>query len=126
LATFATHRRCTLTNKGRAALADWMEQPARFPRIQHEAIVRLVAADIVGEEAVLDSLKALRDEIAAISERLDAAEAVAIPSRGSTTSSGTWDRGLAGDQTPLASTAALVFPDTRGLSVMPDERRART
>jgi PadR family transcriptional regulator AphA len=73
----------TLTNEGRAALAHWMEQPARFPRIQHEAVVRLLAADIVGEEAVLDSLLALRDELAAISARLDAAEAVArtIPSR---------------------------------------------
>jgi DNA-binding PadR family transcriptional regulator len=73
----------TLTDKGRAALAAWMEQPARFPRMQHEPVVRLLAADIVGEEAVLDSLWALRDEIAAISARLDAAEAVArtIPSR---------------------------------------------
>jgi DNA-binding PadR family transcriptional regulator len=73
----------TLTGKGRAALADWMEEPARFPRMQHEAVVRLLAADIVGEAAVLDSLRALRDEIAAISARLDAAEAVArtIPSR---------------------------------------------
>jgi PadR family transcriptional regulator AphA len=73
----------TLTGKGRAALADWMEEPARFPRIQPEAVVRLLAADIVGEEAVLDSLRALRDEIAAILARLDAAEAVArtIPSR---------------------------------------------
>jgi PadR family transcriptional regulator AphA len=72
-----------LTDNGRAALADWMEQPARFPRMQHEAVVRLLAADIVGEEAVLDSLRALRDEIAVISARLDAAETVArtIPSR---------------------------------------------
>jgi DNA-binding PadR family transcriptional regulator len=72
-----------LTDKGRAALADWMEQPARFPRIQPEAVVRLLAADIVGEEAVLESLGALRDEIAAILDRLDAAESVArtIPSR---------------------------------------------
>jgi virulence activator alpha len=55
----------------------------RRARIQHEAIVRLLAADIVSEEAVLDSLRALRDEIAAISVRLDAAETVArtIPSR---------------------------------------------
>jgi DNA-binding PadR family transcriptional regulator len=73
----------TLTDKGRAALADWMKQPARFPRMQHEAIVRLLAADIVGEEAVLESLRSLRDEIAAISARLDAAEIIArtIPSR---------------------------------------------
>ena len=30
----------TLTDKGRDALADWMQEPARFPRIQHEAIAR--------------------------------------------------------------------------------------
>jgi DNA-binding PadR family transcriptional regulator len=73
----------TLTDRGRAALAQWMEAPARFPRIQHEAVVRLLAADIVGEKAVLESLRALRDEIAEIDARLDAAEAVAstIPSR---------------------------------------------
>ena len=60
-----------------------MREPARFPRIQHEPIVRLLAADLVGEEAVLDSLRALRDEIADITARLDAAESIAgtIPSR---------------------------------------------
>jgi DNA-binding PadR family transcriptional regulator len=73
----------TLTDKGREALAAWMEEPARFPRIQNEAIVRLLAADLVGEQAVLDSLLELRGEIAEISTRLDAAEAIAttIPSR---------------------------------------------
>ena len=73
----------TITDKGRRALAEWMEEPARFPRIQHEAVVRLLAADLVGEQAVLDSLLALREEIADISARLDAADAIAatIPSR---------------------------------------------
>jgi DNA-binding PadR family transcriptional regulator len=73
----------TLTEKGRDALNSWMEAPARFPRIQNEAVVRLLAADIVGEQAALDSLLALRGEIADISAQLDAAEAVAatIPSR---------------------------------------------
>ena len=73
----------TLTDRGRDALAEWMREPARFPRIQHEPIVRLLAADLVGEEAVLDSLGALRDEIADITARLDAAESIAgtIPSR---------------------------------------------
>jgi DNA-binding PadR family transcriptional regulator len=73
----------TLTGKGRDALAEWMREPARFPRIQHEAAVRLLAADLVGEEAVLDSLRALREEIVDLSARLDAAEAIAatIPSR---------------------------------------------
>jgi DNA-binding PadR family transcriptional regulator len=73
----------TLTDRGRDALADWMREPARFPRIQHDAVVRLLAADLVGEEAVLDSILAMREEIADISARLDAAEAIAgtIPSR---------------------------------------------
>ena len=73
----------TLTDKGRKALAAWMQEPARFPRIQHEAIVRLLAADLVGEQPVLDSLRALREEIADLAARLDAAEAIAttIPSR---------------------------------------------
>jgi PadR family transcriptional regulator, regulatory protein AphA len=73
----------TITDKGCRALAAWMREPARFPRIQHEAVVRLLAADIVGEKAVLDSLRTLRNEIADISGRLDAAEAIAttIPSR---------------------------------------------
>jgi PadR family transcriptional regulator, regulatory protein AphA len=67
----------SLTEKGRQALVEWMRQPARFPRIQHEAICRLLAADLVGEVAVLESLRALRDELADISARLDAAEAAA-------------------------------------------------
>jgi PadR family transcriptional regulator AphA len=73
----------TLTAKGRKALAAWMKEPARFPRIQHEAVVRLLAADIVGEQAVLESLRALRDEIADLLARRDVAEAVArtIPHR---------------------------------------------
>jgi DNA-binding PadR family transcriptional regulator len=72
-----------LTDAGREALAAWMNEPARFPRIQNEAVVRLLAADIVGEEAVLESLRGLRDEIAAISSQLDGAEtaATAFPSR---------------------------------------------
>ena len=72
-----------LTDQGRAALVDWMKEPARFPRIQHDAVVRLLAADLVGEQAVLDSLRALREEIADISARREAAEAIAgtIPGR---------------------------------------------
>jgi PadR family transcriptional regulator AphA len=73
----------TITDKGRDALAAWMQEPARFPRMQHDAVVRLLAADLVGEQPVLESLRALRAEIADISARLDAAEAIAatIPGR---------------------------------------------
>jgi PadR family transcriptional regulator, regulatory protein AphA len=73
----------TLTPKGREALAAWMDEPARFPRIQNEPVVRLLAADLVGEDAVLDSLRALRGEIAELAAQLDAAEiaATTVPSR---------------------------------------------
>jgi PadR family transcriptional regulator AphA len=73
----------TLTDAGREALAAWMNEPARFPRIQNEAVVRLMAADLVGADAVLESLRALRAEFTAISAQLDAAEAAAaaVPSR---------------------------------------------
>lgn len=73
----------TLTEKGREALREWMQGPASFPKIQHEAVCRLLAADIVGEPAALESLRALRQEIADISARLDVAEAVAatVPHR---------------------------------------------
>jgi hypothetical protein len=55
-------------------------------------------ADIIGEAAVLDSLRALRDEIAAISARLLARRIVRAPPTGSTRPSGNWHRGLAGDR----------------------------
>jgi PadR family transcriptional regulator AphA len=73
----------TLTDTGRQALAAWMQEPARFPRIQNEPVVRLLAADLVGKDAILESLRALREEITELSAQLDAAEAAAaeIPSR---------------------------------------------
>jgi DNA-binding PadR family transcriptional regulator len=73
----------TLTGAGREALAAWMNEPARFPRIQNEPVVRLLAADLVDEGAVLESLRALRQEIAALSAQIDAGEAAAasVPSR---------------------------------------------
>src|SRR5262249_16866977 len=66
-----------LTDRGRAALADWMDEPAAFPRIQHEAVVRVLAADLVDPTAVARSLGGLRGELADISARLEVADAVA-------------------------------------------------
>lgn len=57
-----------LTERGEAAMRDWIARPSAFPRIQHEAVVRLLAADLASDEAVLGSLLALRDDI----DRLDA------------------------------------------------------
>jgi DNA-binding PadR family transcriptional regulator len=63
----------TLTDSGRAALRAWVAEPATLPRIQHEAVVKLLAADAV----VLESLAAMRSDIADAAARLDVAEAVA-------------------------------------------------
>jgi PadR family transcriptional regulator, regulatory protein AphA len=60
-----------LTDKGREALAAWMREPAQFSRIFMEPAIRLLAADLVGEEAVLESLSALREEIAMLRAGID-------------------------------------------------------
>ena len=70
-----THYR--LTDRGRDALAQWVATPAGFPRIQHDAVVRVLAGDLAGDEAIVDSLAGLRAEIADLSSRLDRAEATA-------------------------------------------------
>jgi DNA-binding PadR family transcriptional regulator len=74
-----THERThyELTAKGLKALRDWAPLPTPFPRIQNEGIVRVLAADLVGEEAVVKSFAALRREIADVAARLDVGAAVA-------------------------------------------------
>jgi DNA-binding PadR family transcriptional regulator len=67
----------TLTPKAREALAEWAPTPVRFPRLEHEALVRLLAADLVDDRAVLQGLRTLREDIADLSARLDVAEAMA-------------------------------------------------
>jgi DNA-binding PadR family transcriptional regulator len=55
----------TLTRKGRKAIADWLEQPSGFIRIQNEPVVRLLGADLARDERrVAESLGAIRSEIA--------------------------------------------------------------
>jgi len=67
----------TLTERGREALREWIARPAPFPRIQHEPAVRLLAGDLVGDAAVLASLRGLRTEIADVAAWLDESEATA-------------------------------------------------
>ena len=73
----------TLTEQGLEALRRWMKEPSGFSRVQLEPAWRLLAADLVGDAAVLESLEGLREEIAELRARLDVAEAVAatIPHR---------------------------------------------
>lgn len=72
-----------LTPKGREALEVWIRTPTPFSRIQLEPAWRVLAADLVGDEAVLASLRGLRAEIAELTERLDEADAAAgsVPHR---------------------------------------------
>jgi DNA-binding PadR family transcriptional regulator len=67
----------TLTDQGLEALREWSKTPVHFPRLQHEGLVRLLVADLVDEDAVRESLGTLRDDIAALSTKLDEAEAMA-------------------------------------------------
>jgi PadR family transcriptional regulator AphA len=66
-----------LTDAGRDALRAWAATPVGFPRIQNEAIVRVLAADIVGDARALEGLRGLRADLDEIDAALDAAEAVA-------------------------------------------------
>lgn len=76
-----THYR--LTDKAYDALHAWAREPVTFPGIPTQPIVRLLAADLVGIEPVLESLHALRTDITDLLARLDVAEAAAatIPHR---------------------------------------------
>jgi DNA-binding PadR family transcriptional regulator len=67
----------TLTEKAREALREWAEEPCGFTGIESEAIVRVLATDLVGEARTRKSVAALRDEIAELEAFLDEAEEAA-------------------------------------------------
>jgi DNA-binding PadR family transcriptional regulator len=67
----------SLTERGLDALREWAAQPVRFPRLLHEGVVRLLAADLVGEEPVRESISALREELVELEGLMDAADAAA-------------------------------------------------
>lgn len=74
----------TLTRKGLAALREWLAQPSPFPRIQSEAVARVLASDLaVDEEAVAGSMAAMKEEIAELAAGIDEDErrAPSIPHR---------------------------------------------
>lgn len=56
--------RYTLTAKGRRAVAEWVRTPVGLPRIQHEALVRVLATDLADDPAdVLAGLRSMRGEL---------------------------------------------------------------
>lgn len=74
----------TLTEKGLAALREWLARPSSFPRIQSEAVARVLASDLSEDERVVaGSLQTLRQEIAELAAGIDEDErhALSIPHR---------------------------------------------
>lgn len=74
----------TLTDEGLAALREWLAGPSSFPRIQSEAVARVMASDLAEDEGVVaGSLGALREEIADLAAGIEEDErrALSIPHR---------------------------------------------
>ena len=72
-----------LTERGREAVARWVREPASLPRIQSEPVIKLLATDMAGSEAVLEGLASLRAEIDEQEEALERAHEIAstLPQR---------------------------------------------
>ena len=67
----------TLNEKGLEALREWARTPARVTPVKSEALLRLLIADLVGEEVTRESLASLRDDIADLRRRLEDTERTA-------------------------------------------------
>ena len=66
-----------LTDKGLDALRAWAQTPLSFTPLKHEAMVRVMITDLVGEGPVRESLAGLRADIADLTRRLEDAQASA-------------------------------------------------
>jgi PadR family transcriptional regulator, regulatory protein AphA len=73
----------TLTERGRTALEDWLGSPSTFSRIQSEAALRVFAQSLAPDGRVLDSLRAMREDISALTSAIDSRDAApaAFPDR---------------------------------------------
>ena len=60
----------TLTEKGLEALREWGRTPLRFTPLKTEVAARLLAADLVGDEATRKSFGRLREDLADLRERI--------------------------------------------------------
>jgi PadR family transcriptional regulator, regulatory protein AphA len=64
----------TLTDKGREALRRWLLEPPAMPRIQNEAVAKLLAGDLLGDdEQLAATLLTLRERIEAQQAKLEEA-----------------------------------------------------
>ena len=73
----------TLTEKGLEALRDWARTPATFTPLKSEVLIRLLVADLVGDEATRTSIATLRDDVLDLLTRIEETEAgaAALPHR---------------------------------------------
>ena len=73
----------SLTEKGIEALREYARTPVSFTPLKSEALLRLLIADLVGEDVTRESVATLRDDIADLLPRLDDTErtAHALPHR---------------------------------------------
>jgi PadR family transcriptional regulator, regulatory protein AphA len=72
-----------LTDKGRQALREWLARPAAMPRIQHEGMVKLLAADFSDDATIRASLSSLRGQLERAYQNLEQMErrAPTVPHR---------------------------------------------
>ena len=61
----------SLTDKGVEALREWAATPVTFTPVKSELLLRLLIADLVGDEVTRASVATLRDDLADILSRLD-------------------------------------------------------
>jgi PadR family transcriptional regulator AphA len=73
----------SLTDQGRDALREWAATPVTVTPLKSEPLLRLLIADLVGEDVTREALATLREDLADLRERLDASEeaARALPHR---------------------------------------------
>jgi DNA-binding PadR family transcriptional regulator len=75
--------RYSLTGQGREALREWAATPVTFTPLKSELLLRILIADLVGDEVTRESVATLRADLEDIVARLDesAAAAEALPHR---------------------------------------------
>jgi DNA-binding PadR family transcriptional regulator len=65
----------SLTDKGLEALRAWGRTPLEFTPVKSEPLIRLLAADLVGEAVTRESIGTLREDIADLQARIADMEA---------------------------------------------------
>jgi DNA-binding PadR family transcriptional regulator len=73
----------TLTDKGLEALREWARTPLSFTPFKSDALIRILATDLVGEEAVQQGFAGLHDDLVDMRARMHetAERAKSLPHR---------------------------------------------